>query len=143
MKSCTFLERIWFGRTVSTSEHRPRILIADDHDDFSTLVKAYLAPQGVAVDTASTGYEALSLATQVVYDLILVDIQMPGLDGYQVTTRLRATGYDRPILAVTAHAMAPYLDEALRAGCDAVYTKPVSLSVLRAAILSSVAPTAP
>ena len=135
MKNCT-LERIWFGRTVSTPCFLTpaRILLADDHDDFGTLVRAYLAPHGFTVDTVTNGADALTCVAQVSYDLILVDIQMPGMDGYQLTERLRAGGYARPILAVTAHAMAPHLDRAIAAGCNAVYTKPVSLPALREAI---------
>ena len=80
--------------------------------------------------TADNGQVGLELALAAVeegtpYRVILMDVQMPVLDGYEATRRLRATGYSGPIIALTAHALPSERQRCLDAGCDAFATKPI------------------
>ena len=103
-----------------------RILIVDDVADNRTLMERYLRPSGVQVGFASGGQEALDSAKETDWDAILMDIQMPNMDGYEATSRLRQLGYERPIIALTAHAMREELQQCLNAGCNETMTKPVA-----------------
>ncbi len=102
-----------------------RILVADDSPDNQALVQILLKRQGAVVEAAENGRVAVQMATHRGYDLILMDIQMPEMDGYEATKVLRAAGYHKPIVALTAHAMAEERDRSLAAGCTAHLTKPL------------------
>jgi CheY-like chemotaxis protein len=87
------------------------------------------------VDVVSNGREAVDRITGGhEYDLLITDMQMPEMDGYTATSLLRANGYDRPILALTAHAMEGDRERCLEAGCDEYQTKPIN----RASLLASI-----
>ncbi|RYZ76664.1 MAG: hybrid sensor histidine kinase/response regulator [Proteobacteria bacterium] len=103
-----------------------KILVVDDVADNRTLVERYLTPSGAVVSKASGGAEALAHIEKDEADLILMDIQMPEMDGYEATSKLRAMGYKKPIVALTAHAMRDELDRCLKAGCDMTLTKPIT-----------------
>src|SRR5690606_24398434 len=112
------------------------MLLVDDHEDLCVLMHHYLTVSDVGeLHTAPDGETALKMVGNGPYDLILLDLQMPLMDGYELTRTLRRTGYSRPIIAITAHAMTQHRSQALEAGCDALYTKPIDLPVLREAIL--------
>jgi signal transduction histidine kinase/CheY-like chemotaxis protein/HPt (histidine-containing phosphotransfer) domain-containing protein len=117
-----------------------RVLLAEDAPDNQTLLRLILQKAGLEVDVADNGQTAYTLAAVSVaegrpYDLILMDIQMPVMDGFQVTERLRKTGWEGRIVALTAHAMASDRQRCLDAGCDDYASKPVTrqslLDVLR------------
>jgi CheY-like chemotaxis protein len=93
-----------------------------------------LEGRGAAVDVASTGLEALAMAVAQSYNAILMDCQMPEMDGFEAARRIRLKLGDLtpPIIAVTARAMEQDRLECLDAGMDEVVTKPISLSVLDA-----------
>lgn len=80
---------------------------------------------GAEVTTASDGMSALEITAHEEFDLILMDIQMPGLDGCETTRELRSRGFMRPIVAVTASALPHERARGLGAGCDDYLTKPV------------------
>lgn len=101
------------------------ILLAEDGPDNQELIRFFLTSSGANVDVAQNGQEALELARKHRYDLVLMDIQMPIVDGYSATRRLRAMGYTVPIVALTAHAMVEDKDRCLNAGCNGYITKPV------------------
>jgi CheY-like chemotaxis protein len=107
-----------------------RILVVDDVADNRVLVERYLTPSGVAVSSASGGSEAIEKATHQECDLVLMDIQMPGMDGCEATQKLRAQGFKKPIVALTAHALEDELNRCLSAGCDLALTKPISKKAL-------------
>lgn len=102
-----------------------RILLVDDAPDNRALIKAYLKETEASLETACDGIEGLELAQSREYDLALMDIQMPGMDGYEVTKRLRAQGYKKPIVALSAHAMKDEINQCHVAGCTMHLAKPV------------------
>lgn len=102
-----------------------RVLLAEDSPDGEELVRRYLQSQGAIVETAHDGFEAVKKATEADFDIVLMDIQMPGLDGLEATRRLVRRGYSKPIVALTAHAMEEEVTRSLEAGCAAHLTKPI------------------
>jgi signal transduction histidine kinase/ActR/RegA family two-component response regulator len=111
-----------------------QVLLADDNQDIRELVSRYLARMGLEVLTAQNGAEAVSIATQHPVQVILMDMEMPVMRGNVAVTRLRAMGYTRPILALTAHPEGPEVEQALRDGCDGYVAKPVNREQLFATL---------
>ncbi len=111
-----------------------RILVADDIADNQILIRYYLEAAGAQVEIANNGEEALQKSLSSFYDVIVMDIQMPKMDGLQATKKLRAKGYCLPILALTAHAMSEEVTRSLEAGCNKHLTKPIERQDLIAAI---------
>ncbi len=112
-----------------------RILLAEDVRTNRILIETILTRSGLTVTTAENGAEALGLALGAEadgqpFDLILMDMQMPVMDGYEATEKLRTQNYQRPIVALTAHAMAEELQKCLTAGCNAHASKPVNRQAL-------------
>ncbi len=106
-----------------------RILLAEDTLVNQKLAVRILTKAGNVVETADNGQEALNMALdqwrkETPYDVILMDMQMPVMDGYQATGKLRAANYPWPIVALTANAMASDREKCLQAGCDDFATKP-------------------
>ena len=126
--------------THSTSATLPyRVLLAEDNRDTQRVMLLRLAASGIDVTPAANGQLAVDLAlaaeeTGRPFDVILMDMQMPVLDGYEATRTLRGAGYRRPIIAVTAHAMTEDRDECLRFGCDDYLAKPIDWPRLTALI---------
>jgi PAS domain S-box-containing protein len=102
-----------------------RVLLADDSLDNRRLLSFILTRQGAEVETAEDGADAVAKARAGSYDLVLMDTQMPGTNGYEATARLRAAGYDRPIIALTANAFATEREKCLASGCDDYASKPI------------------
>lgn len=104
-----------------------RILIVDDNATNLKLVAYLMKANGYAVDTALEAEAALDAIARHPPDVILMDIQLPGIDGLELTRRLKADPDTRDIviIAVTAYAMKGDLDKALAAGCDDYITKPI------------------
>jgi CheY-like chemotaxis protein len=104
----------------------PLILLVDDHQDNLDLYEQILQFKGYRVETATNGAEALARAAANVPDLIVMDLGMPVMDGWEATRRLRevpATA-ETPIVVLTAHGRPQEQDRAEAAGCDAFLTKP-------------------
>ena len=107
-----------------------RILIAEDYPDNQRLLSAILTHAGFQVTVAENGKVAYDKAMAALkegkpFDLILMDVQMPIMDGWEATRRLRSEGYTRPIVALTANARAEDRQRCLDAGCDYYVTKPI------------------
>jgi PAS domain S-box-containing protein len=108
-----------------------RVLLVEDDDPNRTILGEFLRMRGFTVDEASTGSEALACAASSPPDLVVLDIQLPGMDGLEVLARLRASGGAvPPVLALTALAMAGDKEKILAAGADAYLAKPASLAML-------------
>ncbi|WP_373999122.1 MHYT domain-containing protein [Bdellovibrio bacteriovorus] len=110
--------------------HEKSILLAEDMPDNELLIRHFLKNSHFRVESAVNGYEVIDKAFQDNFDVILMDVQMPGLDGLEATRRLRAQGYKKPIIALTAHALPEEIDNSIAAGCDAHLTKPVNRAAL-------------
>ncbi|HEY7334616.1 MAG TPA: response regulator [Bryobacteraceae bacterium] len=109
------------------------VLIADDKATGRELVRTVLERSGYRVVEAGDGLEALEQARQIHPDLVILDLHMPGLDGFGVVRELRrdVSFAGIPVIALTASAMMGDRERALAAGCDGYIAKPVRLSVLR------------
>ena len=107
---------------------RPLVLVADDDPDILLLITLTLERDGYEVVSAKDGLSALEAAVERVPHLVLLDLMMPGLDGYQVTRRLRAEPATQhiPIVIVTAAAEESQASRAIEAGADAYMKKPFS-----------------
>jgi signal transduction histidine kinase/CheY-like chemotaxis protein len=102
-----------------------RVLLVEDSPDNQYLIGRILSQGGASVEMACNGKEALEKAVQHEFDIILMDIQMPEIDGYEATRELRSRGFRAPILALTAHALTEERMRSLQAGCNDHLTKPV------------------
>lgn len=107
-----------------------RVLMVDDSQDNQLLVQTYLASANCTPDIANNGFEGLERLRAKAYDIVLMDMRMPGMDGIEATRRIRAQEAEAgeaplPVIALTADALREQIDEAMQAGCTAYLTKPV------------------
>jgi two-component system, cell cycle response regulator DivK len=113
-----------------------RILVIDDHEDNRRILNDVLANAGYEVVASATGKDGLALAETRGVDLILMDIQLPDIDGYEATRRIKGNPALRhiPVIAVTSYALSGDDAKALAAGCDAYIAKPFSPRALLAKV---------
>jgi signal transduction histidine kinase/ligand-binding sensor domain-containing protein/ActR/RegA family two-component response regulator len=128
------------------AERRPRVLVADDNRVNQTLAERLLVKLGCEVDLVSNGVETLEAWSKHAYDAILMDCQMPAMDGYEAASRIRASGERGkaiPIIATSAEGISGERERCLKAGMTDYIAKPISLAnlerVLASALDSSVA----
>jgi PAS domain S-box-containing protein len=111
-----------------------RVLLAEDGASNRKLIELVLTRAGATLDCAEDGQTAVELALAREYDLIVMDMQMPVMDGYTAAAELRRRGVQAPTLALTAHAMSGDEEKCRSAGCSGFLTKPVNMDVLLRAI---------
>ena len=113
-----------------------QILVVEDQEDNRRILRDLLTSAGFDLVEATTGEEGVTLAETHHPDLILMDIQLPGLDGYETTRRIKANPalHQIPIIAVTSYALSGDEVKAKQAGCDAYVTKPFSPRALLAKV---------
>jgi len=118
-----------------------RVLVADDHESSREFVRTVLEHSGCVVDEAIDGREALAKVRENPPDLVVLDLHMPGLDGFAVMEELRQDARYRslPVVALTASAMQGDRERALTAGFVDYMTKPIPLGVLRNRVLRLIA----
>ena len=103
------------------------VLVAEDSPDNQDLIAKYLIKAGATVEVVDNGLMAMQKALSRSYDLILMDVQMPIMDGLTATKKLRREGYKIPIVIITANALKEDRDKCLTAGADDYLTKPVDV----------------
>ena len=104
----------------------PLVLVVEDYQDAREMYAAYLQFSGYRVAEATNGLEAIEQANELMPDIILMDLALPKMDGWEATRRLKMAEKTRhiPIVALTGHALAGHAEGARQAGCDAFVTKP-------------------
>jgi signal transduction histidine kinase/CheY-like chemotaxis protein/HPt (histidine-containing phosphotransfer) domain-containing protein len=120
------------GRDVpgSASLEGLKILLVDDGETNRKLISLFLTRSGATVELAENGALALHAAEQAQFNVVLMDMQMPVMDGYTATIRLRENGFTGPIIALTAHAMKGDREKCEAAGCSGYLAKPVNMDEL-------------
>ena len=119
----------------STRLNGIRILVVDDSPDNQLLMEHLLTKHHARIAFASDGKEAVEKALHESFDIILMDIQMPVMDGYTATQKLREMGYRKPVIALTAHAMNEVRQQCLDVGCTDWASKPIDAENLLAKII--------
>ena len=111
---------------MTESNRSPLVLVVEDYQDAREMYAAYLQFSGYRVAEATNGLEAIEQANALMPDIILMDLALPKMDGWEATRRLKLQESTRhiPIVALTGHALQGHAEGARQAGCDAFVTKP-------------------
>jgi len=111
---------------MTSAESRPLVLLVEDYEDAREMYRDYLEFSGFRVETARDGHEALDKARSIHPDVILMDLSLPGLDGWEATRILKSSPETQGlrIIALSAHALGPEGERARVAGCDGFIAKP-------------------
>ena len=120
-------------------DQKPLVLLVDDQEDVRSTLSTILEFYDFRVEEASDGYQAIEKAGQLSPAIVLLDIGMPGIDGFETARRLRTTS-SVPVIAVTAFGLPEYEEKAKEAGFDSFLVKPVLPEVLVAEIRRLIAP---
>ena len=116
-----------------------KILVAEDTSDIQLLFNILLSSAGATVDLASDGLEAVEKACEAEYDLILMDLRMPGISGHEATMALRNKGFSNPVVAITAHLDAREITACQNSGFSGCIEKSLTKEKLISRILGLVA----
>ena len=121
---------------MDTRNSQPLVLVVEDYQDAREMYAAYLSFSGYRVAEATNGIEAIEKTVELMPDIILMDLALPRMDGWEATRRLKENERTRhiPIVALTGHALAGHAEGARQAGCDSFVTKPCLPDALLAEI---------
>jgi CheY-like chemotaxis protein len=110
----------------ATARDRQLVLVVEDYQDAREMYAAYLQFSGFEVAEAGNGVEAVEKAIELLPDIVLMDLALPRMDGWEATRRLKADPRTKhiPVVALTGHALAGHAEGAREAGCDSFVTKP-------------------
>ncbi|WP_170139023.1 response regulator [Marinomonas piezotolerans] len=108
-----------------------KILYVEDNEDNIYMLCRRLKRMKVDVDVARDGEEGVRMCLAYDYELVLMDLSLPGIDGWEAITQIRAAGKTLPILALSAHAMREHIDQALAAGANDFESKPIDFSTFK------------
>lgn len=117
-----------------------KILIADDNEHNLYIARFLLEDAGHEIVQVENGEDAVKTASESAFDLILMDIQMPGMDGIEATRRIKDAGFTSPIVALTAKAMRGDREAILAAGCDGYISKPFEVEAFVAEVEGFISP---
>ena len=111
---------------MKASREQPLVLVVEDYQDAREMYAAYLQFSGFDVAEATNGIEAIEKAQTLMPDIVLMDLALPRMDGWEATRRLKNDERTKhiPVVALTGHALAGHAEGARQAGCDAFVTKP-------------------
>ncbi|QDT76303.1 PAS domain-containing hybrid sensor histidine kinase/response regulator [Lacipirellula limnantheis] len=124
----------YVDRPISANLQGVRVLLADDGETNRKLIQVFLSRHGAEVQTVENGEMACRIALAEQFDVVLMDMQMPQMDGYAATRKLRSLGFLKPIIALTAHAMKGDREKCTFAGCSGYLSKPVNVDELIRAV---------
>ena len=131
-------ESVSQSQSVDNLTFRGRVLVAEDEEGSKILAERILTRLGLEVVIAANGKEAIEKALQESWDLILMDIQMPVMNGFEAVRKLRQDGITTPVVALTAHAMPGDRKKCLGAGCDDYISKPFEMKELQEVLSSHI-----
>ncbi len=120
-------------------QSKPRLLIVDDELLIRDLLYDYFAARDFEIAVADCATKALTLMTESEFDTVILDVKMPGMDGLQLTDKIREDGSDIPIIIITGFPSFDSAVDALRHRVDDYFVKPVNLTHLRRAVESALA----
>ncbi|HEY3884843.1 MAG TPA: response regulator [Vicinamibacterales bacterium] len=111
---------------MTSPRQQPLVLVVEDYQDAREMYAAYLQFSGFAVAEAANGIDAVAKTRELLPDIVLMDLALPQMDGWEATRRLKGDPATRhiPVVALTGHALAGHAEGARQAGCDAFVTKP-------------------
>jgi CheY-like chemotaxis protein len=107
-----------------------KVLVIDDVPDIQYVLQLYLQCKGAEVLTSDNATDGIELALNAKPDLILMDMNLPDINGYTATRRLRNAGFNQQIIAITGHSMSGDREKCLLAGCDDYLSKPIDCEAL-------------
>ena len=130
---------------MDTAHSQPLVLVVEDYQDAREMYSAYLSFSGFRVAEATNGVEAIEKTLELMPDIILMDLALPRMDGWEATRRLKDNERTRhiPVVALTGHALPGHSEGARQAGCDAFVTKPCLPDALVAEIQRMLAQARP
>jgi len=109
---------------------KERVLLVDDEPDFTEILSERMRARDMVVDTANSGIEAINLVKKKYYDAIILDLQMPGLDGIETLNQILSDSPDQQVIFLTGHASVPKSVEAMKLGAAEFLEKPANIDQL-------------